>query len=93
MAAFNKEQYAYADPVYVDNASVSAYAVDQAPTNQINEAGARSFMKSHKWPSGLQDTFLSNLARMPMRFFICDDSGSMVASDGHRLVGNDASAK
>jgi hypothetical protein len=92
----NMEKFAYADPIYVESANVAVYGVESAPpapTAQINEAGARAFMKSHKWPTGLQDTFLSNLARMPMRFFICDDSGSMVASDGHRLLGSDSNAK
>ncbi|RYH17235.1 hypothetical protein EON65_28860, partial [archaeon] len=53
-----------------------------------NEAGAREFLSGCKWPAGLQDTLVKNLTCIPYRIFICDDSGSMVASDGHRLIGN-----
>eukprot|EP01039_Chlorochromonas_danica_P005675 gene5675-6258_t len=55
----------------------------------VNEAGAREFLTSARWPVGLQDTFVRNLANVPIRFFICDDSGSMCSSDGHMLLGND----
>jgi len=55
---------------------------------KINEAGARYFLSKHKWPPGLQDVFLTRLRKLPIRFMICDDSGSMSAGDGHKLVGN-----
>lgn len=50
----------------------------------------REFLAAHKWPLGLQDTFIANLSSIATRFFICDDSGSMMASDGHRLMANSA---
>lgn len=53
-----------------------------------NEGGAREFLTQHKWPNALQDAFLANLAKTPIRFFICDDSGSMSISDGYRIVEN-----
>jgi hypothetical protein len=53
----------------------------------VNEAGAREYLTSCKWPKGLQDTFINNLTKIPIRFFICDDSGSMSTEDGHRLMG------
>lgn len=31
----------------------------------------------NNWPKGLQDCFVDNLNRIPFRFFICDDSGSV----------------
>jgi hypothetical protein len=55
-----------------------------------NNTGAREFLSANKWPIGLQDTFVKNLASIPIRFFICDDSGSMMASDGHRLMADSA---
>jgi len=58
-----------------------------------NEAGAREYLSSHRWPMGLQDAFIKNLARMPMRFFICDDSGSMGHSDGHKLMSSGSVTK
>eukprot|EP01031_Cornospumella_fuschlensis_P040466 gene40466-49321_t len=57
-------------------------------TATTNEAGAREFLSARKWPGGLQDTLIKNLVKIPYRVFICDDSGSMAASDGHRLIGN-----
>lgn len=48
--------------------------------------GAREFLSANKWPLGLQDTFVQNLSLISMRFFICDDSGSMMANDGHKLL-------
>lgn len=88
------DKYGYNDPVYVaDAVFVETTMVHDHVEQQVNEAGARAFLTQHKWPVGLQDTFLENLKNMPIRYFICDDSGSMVAADGHRLVGNDATAK
>lgn len=52
----------------------------------INEGGARELLCLHQWPVGLQDTLISNLKRIPFRFFICDDSGSMSSNDGKKLV-------
>ena len=31
----------------------------------------------NNWPRGLQDSLLNNLHKIPYRFFICDDSGSV----------------
>jgi hypothetical protein len=59
----------------------------------INEMGAREFFGGHKWPIGLQDTFINNCKKIPMRYFICDDSGSMVASDGHRIMTSGSTTK
>jgi hypothetical protein len=58
------------------------------PVNQtdINATAAREYLTSQKWPTGLQDTFINNLQKIPIRFFICDDSGSMNTDDGHRLI-------
>ena len=53
---------------------------------RVDEVAAREYLSSVHWPKGLQDTFIRNLDRIPMRFFICDDSGSMSIEDGHRLI-------
>lgn len=34
----------------------------------------------------MSDTFVRNLSKIPIRFFVCDDSGSMSSNDGHKLV-------
>ncbi|RYG93910.1 hypothetical protein EON65_58245, partial [archaeon] len=91
-----------ANPVYVEayavpDSTAPAWPTPPAPAEanpnaflnvHINEAGAREFLSGCKWPAGLQDTLIKNLVKIPYRIFICDDSGSMAASDGHRLIGN-----
>jgi hypothetical protein len=54
--------------------------------SQINEGLAREFLYAHGWPEGLQNFLIRNLSKMPYRFFICDDSGSMSSNDGMRMV-------
>jgi hypothetical protein len=53
-----------------------------------NDGGAREFLSQHRWPPGLQEAFIQNLTKTPIRFFVCDDSGSMATSDGHRIIEN-----
>jgi len=72
-----------AQSVVVNN-NTSAYS--NLWTNTINEPAAREFLEANKWPRGLQDSFIQQLRKIPIRFFICDDSGSMSTNDGHRLV-------
>jgi len=52
----------------------------------MNEVGAKEYLTSHKWPKGLQETGFKAMMKFPIRFMIVDDSGSMGASDGHRLL-------
>lgn len=95
--------YVEAIPV-ADNATPYAYTpniVASAPmatslgTNfsQYDEVAAKEYLSSCKWPVGLQHTFLRNLSKIPIRYFVCDDSGSMSTSDGHRLVHNNGNSK
>ncbi len=51
-----------------------------------NDGGAREFLMQCKWPGPLQESFINNLARTPLRYFVCDDSGSMCTDDGKKLV-------
>jgi hypothetical protein len=62
--------------------------MDPIAPHHINEAGLREYLRAHQWPTGMQDAVLKSLNRIPMRYFIVDDSGSMAVSDGHRLVNN-----
>jgi len=43
------------------------------------------FLMRHHWPTGLADNMIRNLDRVPYRFMIIDNSGSMSCSDGNRL--------
>lgn len=51
-----------------------------------NEGSAREFLSVQHFPEGLQDAFVDALKNTPLRFFILDDSGSMAANDGRRVV-------
>lgn len=51
----------------------------------VNEPNARAFLREHCWPTGLQDAFVNGLNKIPIRFFICDDSGSMTTNDGMKF--------
>ena len=74
---------------------VEAYAVQSAsentasvayPETQVNEMGLRNFLMSHDWPDGLQECILKSAKKMPIRYFICDDSGSMQHNDGKKIL-------
>ena len=52
----------------------------------VNAAGIRSFLSSKNWPAGLQTACVLSCEKLPVRFFIVDDSGSMASSDGHRVL-------
>lgn len=55
-------------------------------TGLQNEEGARAFLNEFHWPKPLQDAFLQDVQKVPLRFFLCDDSGSMQVNDGKRIV-------
>jgi len=63
------------------------------PTRYNDERGVRDYLSRSSWPRGLQGALISGLSMTPARFFICDDSGSMMSSDGHRLIGEGNTSK
>lgn len=70
-----------------------AMTIDSADaTVAVDEALIRGDLLS-TWPRGLQSLFLTTIAKCPIRYMICDDSGSMNTNDGHRLLGTGASTK
>ena len=52
-----------------------------------NEGNLREFLTEKQWPENMQNIFIKNLDSVPLRFFICDDSGSMGAEDGKTSIG------
>ena len=54
---------------------------------------SRKFLVDRCWPTGLINALISGLDQTTTRFFICDDSASMMSSDGHWIVGEGASTK
>jgi hypothetical protein len=89
------------NPVYTPfSSSVTAQAsapsstfLNNGNSTLYDEGRIREFLISQKWPSGLQDTFIANLQKIPIRFFICDNSGSMNTTDGHDIYEYDGQTK
>ena len=96
MSSFTgKEEYVQAVAVPVNDVHVvgvqpTAPSVSLPNNNNVqgfqNEGGAREFLSMQGFPQGLQDTFVESLRKIPLRFFIVDDSGSMSSNDGKRIV-------
>jgi hypothetical protein len=88
------EAYPVPPDIYAATAMPSAppTAPPPMPTRQAtvrlpeNDNAIRSYLEEYGWPVGLQSTFIHNLNRVPIRFFICDDSGSMTTADGKTTV-------
>lgn len=72
----------FVDAVAADPSAPSAPSLQQFQ----NEGGAREFLSAHGFPQGLQDSFIDALSKLPLRFFIVDDSGSMATSDGKKVT-------
>ena len=80
---------AYAQVVNFSGPSAPMQPVNVVPSGHdetIHEGGAREYLSRSKWPPGLQDCFVKNAYKFAYRVFICDDSGSMDANDGSRLI-------
>ncbi len=69
------------NPSFVPTAPL-ATAFDVIPQTVQNEGNLREYLTSKRWPEAMQNLFIKNLEKLPFRFFICDDSGSMGAEDG-----------
>ena len=64
-----------------------------SPVGGFDQKACRAFLAKNHWPIGLQEAMVKSCMKMPVRFFITDDSGSMLTNDGNRLVGNDPRKK
>jgi len=62
-----------------------ALILPSAPPEGPNIPAIRNYLKSFYWPDGLVDCLVKNVEKMGMRYFICDDSGSMAGSGGQML--------
>jgi hypothetical protein len=81
---------AFVDPVIavpVNQPPVIDNAVPQAQqTTMIDEYHLREFLGQHRWTVSMQDFFLDYVKKNPYKFFLYDDSGSMVSNDGRKAV-------
>jgi len=55
--------------------------------NHSDEFNAKQYLNHNGWPIGMQTALLRCISKVPIRFFIIDDSGSMVTNDGHMMTG------
>ena len=53
-------------------------------TRKPDEVNTKVYLTSAGWPEGMQDSFLRSLKKIPMRFFIVDDSGSISTNHGRK---------
>ncbi len=51
-----------------------------------NVSNAKNYLTGNSWPDGLQELLLKSCLSYPLRFFIIDNSGSMMTSDGERSI-------
>lgn len=72
-------------PLSVAQAHHNHPTQQRLPTVQ-NEEGAKQFLTARQWPEALQAGFIKNCSNTPLRYFICDDSGSMETEDGRYVV-------
>jgi hypothetical protein len=48
-----------------------------------NPIGLDQLLSTKKVPKGMREFFINDINKAPKRFFVCDDSGSMMATDGN----------
>lgn len=77
--------YAQAMPTNQQQQESPQY-ISAVGSNVLNEVACREYLTTHYWPPGLIDLFLKSLQRVPIRYFICDDSGSMAIDDGKKVL-------
>lgn len=58
-----------------------------------NEIRGKQFVQRYDFTPGLQHILYKSCQKIPIRFFIVDDSGSMSNNDGHRVVGEGSNKK
>jgi hypothetical protein len=68
-------------------------ATEYSAIGGFDASACRTFLAKHNWPPGLQEAMVKSCMKMPVRFFITDDSGSMLTNDGNRIVGSKANNK
>lgn len=55
--------------------------------------GGKEFLSSKEWPPSLIESFLLNVQKTPLRYYVADDSTSMQARDGQLLQNVDGAMK
>lgn len=84
------------NPIVYGQAIDAVHTVSVTPEAALavtfNEGAASELLVEYDFPQGLQDAFNTNLSRIPLRYFMIDDSGSMQHTDGSMITtGSDGS--
>ena len=52
----------------------------------VDVSNAKKFLGRHNWCRGMQSALIQSCKKIPIRFFIIDDSGSMITNDGNKIL-------
>lgn len=52
----------------------------------VNAPNVKKFLGGYNWCKGMQSALITNCKKVPIRFFIIDDSGSMITNDGNKII-------
>jgi hypothetical protein len=86
---YRTQNYPIAEVVSLESVSV----LENVGNISETEVGLRNFLMTHNWPNGLQDCMIRCISKIPIRYIICDDSGSMTSGDGKRVITASGSGK
>lgn len=75
------------------DSTISVGILESYASRAFLEDGLSDYLEKKCWPIGLQKLLVEELKDIPTRFFISDDSGTMMFPDGHKLVGEGESAR
>jgi hypothetical protein len=74
----------------IDDTPIPAPAPVSTPDSPYvvvkNVPAAKEYLSSSGWADALIEVFLAEINKVACRYFICDDSGSMLTTDGSHLV-------
>jgi hypothetical protein len=64
---------------------VSASQCGDLNYEDMSESATKEYLSQNEWPLGLQDTIIKSIDNIPIRYFILDNSGSMIINDSYRI--------
>ena len=78
---------------FVETSAPSGVMPPPPPSYERDFSAAAHFLTQNDWPVGLQQSYFDSCNKFPIRFMIIDDSGSMMANDGHYLMNTKSGRK
>ena len=65
---------------------MSIPCVEATSLHPFDYGGLDEHLKRLNWPIGLREACIRSCESLPLRYIIADDSSSMLAMDGHRIM-------